>query len=312
MSRPEMGTVFRVALYAPDDQTAQRAADAAFARIAQLNQTLSDYLPDSELSLLSTAGGGEVGPDLYKMLHLSQEIAHKTDGAFDITLGPVIQLWRQARKDKKLPRAGEIEQALRASGYEKLLLTQTLIGRNLVKLTVPNMRLDLGGIAKGFAATEALHAMRRVGVTRALVVGGGDVVAGEAPPGKDGWRVDVRPFGESDASSARTLILHNAAVSTSGDLFQYVEIEGVRYSHIVDPETGLGLTRPMAVTVTAPLRRGGGTTTDAYATALSVLGPEQGLRVIEQIPGAAAIFAIQENGQTRLIESKRVKKLRFE
>ena len=134
-----------------------------------------------------------------------------------------------------------------------------------VLLKLPGMQLDLGGIAKGYAADEALATLRARGIKSALVAVGGDIAIGDAPPGQQGWRIGLEPVGGE-------LLLHNAAVSTSGDTEQFREIGGVRYSHIIDPKTGRGITSRIAVTVVA--RRG--LEADPIATAISVLGEERG------------------------------------
>jgi thiamine biosynthesis lipoprotein len=194
-----------------------------------------------------------------------------------------------------------LQAALAAVGYQHLRLNAEERTAELVK---SNMRLDLGGIAKGFAGDEALTAMAKLGVTRALVNGGGGLSLGEAPPGENGWKVGVAPLG-ADAEPSRVLLLANCGIATSGDAWQYVEIGGVRYSHIVDPRTGLGLTTRSSVTVVAP----SGTVADGLATAASVLGPEKGLKLIEETPGAAALFVWLENDNVKTVETNRFREL---
>jgi thiamine biosynthesis lipoprotein len=284
-TRPQMGLPFRIVLYAPDTNTANAAAEAAFARISQLNDILSDYDADSELSRLSRTAGEDravpISADLWTVLERSQALARRTDGAFDVTVGPVVNLWRKARREKQLPAAERLAEALAAVGWRKLELDPRA---RTAKLLVPDMRLDLGAIAKGYAVDEALKVLRAHGVTRGLVAGGGDMVVGDAPPGKPGWRIELAPLDVTNAPPARFVILRNRALATSGDVFQHVEIDGVRYSHIVDPRTGMGLTDHSLVTVIAR----DCTTADSLATAVSVLGPDKGLKLVEQTPGVAA------------------------
>jgi thiamine biosynthesis lipoprotein len=151
---------------------------------------------------------------------------------------------------------------------------------------VPNMRLDLGGIAMGYAADEALAVLKRHGITRAMVDASGDIVCGDAPPEAKGWKIGIAPLTESQGPPSRFVFLTNAALTTSGDAFQYVEIDGVRYSHIVDPKTGRGLTIRSSVTVTAP----DCITADSLATAVTVLGPERGLELVKSTAKAALYF----------------------
>ena len=162
------------------------------------------------------------------------------------------------------------------------------------------MRLDLGGIAAGYAADEALTALNQKGVTRAMIDASGDIVVGDPPPGTEGWRIGIAPLTDPKGPPSRFLLLKNASVTTSGDAFQHVEFGGKRYSHIVDPRTGLGLTDQSSVTVVAR----DGTTADSLATAVSVLGPTRGLELIERTAGAAALIVRNVDGKLETRESR--------
>lgn len=285
-----MGTEIRLVFYAADDATAQGAAAAAFARVADLDRKLSDYDPHSELSLLgATSGSGRrvrLSADLWHVLDAGQRLAAETDGAFDVTVGPLTKMWRSARRTKTFPPADRMAKARAAVGYRCLLLDP---GSRTAELTRPNMRLDLGGIAMGYAAHEALAVLKRHGIASALVDASGDVVCSAAPPDEpQGWRIGIAPLTGSPGSASRSVWLRDAALTTSGDAFQYVEIDGRRFSHIVDPKTGLGLTMRSSVTVTAR----DGMTADSMATAVSVLGPRRGLELIAGTPGAAALIVV--------------------
>jgi len=300
-----MGAPFRIVLYAPDKPTADQAARAAFGRITQLNDILSDYDTDSELSRFSqTAGSGRAVPvsqDLWFVLKRSQELAQRTDGAFDVTVGPVVSLWRKARRENRLPSPAKLAEAMKAVGYRNLVLDPQ---RHAARLLVAYMRLDLGAIAKGYAVDAALKVLRARGVTRALISGGGDMVAGDPPPGKKGWRIEVAPLDVTNAPPARFVSLANAGLATSGDLFQHLQIDGKRYSHIVDPHTGIGLTDHSLVTVVAP----DGITADGLSTAISVLGPKGGARLVEKTRGAAAYIVRMPGDRIEMIESSRFKR----
>lgn len=296
-----MGTRFRLVFYARDRRQAERAAEAAFARVAQLDQIMSDYRETSELSAVcQLAGSGwvQVSPDLFRVLAAAQEIAQRTDGAFDVTAGPVVRLWRHARRTARFPDAERLAKARALVGYTKLQLDPR---RRAVRLAVPGMQLDLGGIAKGYAADEAMKELRRFGIERALVAAGGDIVAGAPPPDAAGWKIEMLPFKPSSGAERSQLLLHECAVSTSGDAEQFVEIDGVRYSHIVDPRTGIALVGPTSVTVIAP----NGTLSDALATTASVLGPQRGSALINSISGAAALFLWRDGEVTHRRASKR-------
>ncbi|MEX0714416.1 MAG: FAD:protein FMN transferase [Pirellulales bacterium] len=295
-----MGAPIKIVLYAADEAFANAAAAKAFERIGHLDKLLSDYDPDSELSRLSrTAGLGqevEVGRELWFVLSRAQKLAEATGGAFDVTVGPYVRLWRRARRQSELPDPARLAQARQAVGYRNLKLDP---GRRTARLLAPGMRLDLGGIAMGYAADEALEVLAGHGVSRALIDASGDIVAGEAPPGRDGWSIAVAALGKPDSPPSRYVLLRHAAVTTSGDAFQFVEIDGVRYSHIVDPRTGLGLTESMSVTVVAADCM----TADSLATAVCVLGPEKGLALIEDTAGAAGLLVRRVGDRVETAES---------
>lgn len=297
-----MGVEFKVLLYCPDEATARRASRAAFDRIAALDAALSDYDPESELMRLCDRAGGApvpVSDDLFRVLEQSQRFSERSGGAFDATVGPVVRLWRRARRNKRLPDPETLARARELVDYRRIKLDAKA---RTVQLTRRGMKLDLGGIAKGFASGEAIAALKREGVDRALVAGAGDIVVGAPPPGREGWTVGIAPLKEPGGSKpSRLLLLRDAAISTAGDAEQFVQIDGVRYSHIVDPRTGLGLAERSSVTVVAR----DGATADGLDTAACILGPKRGLELVEETEGAAAIF-VRENDTT---ESARFKDL---
>lgn len=304
-TQPQMGLPFRVVLYATNQISADTAARSAFARIAQLNDILSDYDTDSELSRLSrTAGDGQavpISPDLWHVLSRAQHISNETDGAYDVTVGPVVSLWRKARREKQLPRAELLTAALNAVGWRKMKLDPHA---RTATLLVPNMRLDLGSIAKGYAIDEALAVIGTNGIRRALVTGGGDMAASAPPPGKQGWRITLAPLDATNAPPERHVLLAHSGLGTSGDLFQHVEIDGRRYSHIVDPKTGYGLTDHSLVTVLAP----DCITANTLATAVSVLGPDSGRKLVEQTRKAALHLVRKPGNSIEQVETRRLSK----
>lgn len=296
-----MGTLFTIKLYAPDEASAQKAKTAAFSRIAALDGMMTDYDPESELMVFCRQPVGQptrVSDELFQMLEESQRIAALTDGAFDVTIGPVVRQWRRARRAEVLPSVEQLARARESVGWQKLKLNAK---DRTVTLTVPNMQLDLGGIAKGYAADQALAELQRHGLARALIAASGDIAVGMPPPGQKGWRVEVGSLDRTNGAERQTLLLHDAAVSTSGDTEQFVEIGGKRYSHIVDPRTGVGLTERLQVSIIAPRA----TQTDAFATAVSVLGLERGLALIESQPGMAGLLVHRANGDEKVITSER-------
>ena len=281
-SRPAMGTLFRIALYAADETAARQAAERAFGRVEELNGIFSDYLPESELMRLCARAGAAVpvSAELFSLIERSQQIAAQTDGAFDITVGRMTQLWRRSRRQQELPSSQRIAEAKALTGWR--LVTIDAAART-VTLAKPGILLDLGGIAKGRAADEALRVLAQAGFPQAIVIAGGDMAIGAPPPNASGWEVKLK---SSENEPPLVLRLHHCGVSTSGDLHQFVEIEGRRYSHIVDAKTGLGLTNHVACSVIAP----DATTSDALATAFCVLGSQRGLEVLASLRKVEARF----------------------
>ncbi|MEO2088969.1 MAG: FAD:protein FMN transferase [Gemmataceae bacterium] len=297
-----MGTEWRIVLYAPDQTAAEAATKAAFARVKQLDEVMSDYNPKSELMTLLAKNDADPGKpipasdDLIRVLDHAQEVSGKCDGAFDVTVGPLVKLWRAARKSKELPKAADLKAAKELVGHKLLTVDAAT---KTVTLAKAGMRLDLGGIGKGFAADEALCELKKHGITRALIAASGDITAGDAPPGKDAWLVDIAPIGQG--MPARRVKLANASVSTSGDLFQHVEVGGVRYSHVLDPNTGLGLTGRRSATVVAPK----GWQADALTKAASVLPPDKARAVIEGYGGEMYLVVKQtEDAKEQATETK--------
>lgn len=290
-----MGVWVKFTLYAQDRATANKAARRAFDRIKELDRLLSDYNPESELrQLCDRAEAGKpvaIGKDLFTVLAQAEDLSKKTGGAFDVTVGPVVRLWRRARRQKEMPDPERLKEALAAVGYQKVRLDEK---NQTATLAREGMRLDLGGIAKGYAGDEALKILREHGISRAIIDASGDLVLGDPPPGKTGWRIGIAPLEKVDGPPSKILEIANASVATSGDAFQFVEIAGKRYSHIVNPKTGLGLTERSSVTVIAPT----GIQADSLASAVSVLGPEAGLKLIESTEKTAALIVLGEPKKT--------------
>ncbi len=264
---PHMGTLVRVKLYAHDSAAAGKAFRTAFDRIAALDAILSDYKPNSELNRACRDAVGlpvKVSEDLFRVLEIAIDVGQQSGGAFDITLGPVARLWRAHR----VPDAAAVREALTHTGLRKLHLNQA---DRTLQLDEAGMQLDLGGIGKGYAAEEALIALRQTGARIAMVAIAGDLAIGGPPPGTAGWKIGI-------AEAVR--VLRNCSVSTSGDAEQHVDASGVRYSHILDPATGMGLTGSPTVTVIASH----GAFADAWSTAISLLGAKRGRDVAAKYP----------------------------
>ena len=272
----------------------------AYDRITELEQIFSDYRSDSELSLLARAPANQpipVSAELFGLFETSFELYQKTDGAFDITMGPLIRQWRLSRKNHRLPSQTSFDRAKSRSGFHLVVLNTE--NRTILK-KVEGMIFDFGGIGKGYAADAALAILREGGFPQSLVAVSGDIALGDPPPGDDGWRIGINSLQLIEGSEdMQTVKLANAAVSTSGDTEQYVEIEGKRYSHILDPKTGLGLTERIGVSVIAP----NATTSDSYATAVSILGEKEGLKFIENTRPVECQIVTFRNGKEIIIRT---------
>jgi thiamine biosynthesis lipoprotein len=283
---PHMGTTFRIVLYAADQAKADAATERAFARISAIDARLTDYVETSELSRVTKEAVGHpvrVSDDLLKVLLPAQDLARRSEGAFDITVGPLTHLWRRARRQVEMPAPDDLAEALRLVGYQ--LLHVDAVART-VQVDRAGMRLDAGGIAKGYAADAALLVLTAMGSSRALVAAGGDLAIGDPPPGRKGWTVALEGLIADHPAPGSPLTVSRCGVSTSGDEEQWVDIGGVRYSHILDPRTGIGLTGHSSVTVVAALA----TVSDMLATAVSVLGPDKGRQLVDGWAGAAALI----------------------
>ena len=297
---PHMGTRFKILVYAPDETAAQRASQAAFARIAELDGIMSDYRPTSELMRLCQKAGGDpvpVGEDLFLVLSRAQELARRSEGAFDVTVGPLSRLWRATKRARQLPEPEKLAAAKTLVGFDKMKLDDKA---HTVQLLKAGMQLDLGGIAKGYAGDAAIAVLKKHGLDRALVAAGGDIVVSGPPPDAEGWTIAIAPLEDPESPPARFLVLKNAAVSTSGDAEQFVELDGKRYSHILDPKTGLGLVGRMSVTVVAP----NGITADSHTKVVCVLGPERGLPLLDATPGTTALMVRLTEKGLEVIQSK--------
>ncbi len=302
---PHMGTLVKITLYTSDEASAAKAFRAAFDRIADLDRILSDYKPDSELNQLTAKAVGHpvhVSRDLLTVLAASQELAEATDGAFDVTEGPVIRLWRAARTTRRLPEEAALNEAANRSGFRKLHVD---VKNQTVMLDQANMALDVGAIGKGYAASEALTVIREGGIRSALVAVSGDLAFSDAPPGRSGWRIDIHNDDPALTRVPRVLELTNAAVSTSGPSEQHLDLDGRRFSHIIDPSSRMGLVNDITVTVIAR----SGLDADGLDTAASVVGKDRGLELIESRPGAAALIVQRSSAGITVTMSARFREL---
>jgi thiamine biosynthesis lipoprotein len=263
-----MGTLFVIEVYAPNALVIEPLIAEAWRKVHALDRSFSDYDPESELMRFCRKPAGTqvaLSSELADIFRKSGEIYRLSGGAFDVTIGPLKRLWRQTRRDAALPSAERIAEAKALIGWEKVHLNPD----DTASLEQDGMRLDLGGIAKGYAADAVLALLCQGGAPQALVAASGDIVVGDPPPGQAGWEVRAASLKDPEHGDVKLLLSHQA-LSTSGDTKQAALIAGTSYSHILDPATGLGLTSHRMVNVIAPRS----VLADALSTALSIAGPD--------------------------------------
>ena len=295
----KMGSPFQIILFAQDSIAAAQATGKAYLLVDSLNHILSDYEPESELNRLSRTAGKDTfvdaSPLLFDLLRKSQAAWKASGGAFDITLGPLTRIWREARKTNRFPPESLVLKSRAITGMQYLLLDTV---HHRVKLQLKGMSLDMGGIAKGYIAQYILDFLHSIGYAIALVNAGGDIACGAAPPGKEGWSIAVSiPL--RDRVLPSNLILENKSVATSGSLYQFIEHEGKKYSHEIDPKTGYGLQKQRNVTVISP--RAG--LSDWLATACSILSVKRSKRLARQY-GAEILILELKKGKLYQYRSK--------
>lgn len=290
-SQPKMGSPFNLIFYAADSATANRLAKESFAFIDSLNTIFSDYLEGSELNRLGlTAGSGRavvVSPLLLDLLIVSEMAAKKSRHTFDITIGPLSRLWRGVRKEARFPSKEEVSLAKSKTGMQHLLIDSAA---KKVTLTKAGMQLDLGGIAKGYVAQKVIGFLRAKGIASALADAGGDLACSQPPPGKKGWTVGINVPESITDMLPQTIEISNRSVATSGDLYQYIEHNGKRYSHIIDPRSGYGVSFRRNVTIVAS----DGPTADWLATACSILSLRQCKKLANEMKAGLLITQLKD------------------
>lgn len=285
-----MGTLFTIVGYGPDSLHARKTVTEAFSIIDHLNLIMSDYNPESELMKLCRKSGGDafipVSSELFQVLRESVRWSEWSGGIFDITIGPYTQLWRRAGRKELLPDSAQIEKAGKQVGYQFIKLDTA---RQAVLLSRPGMQLDLGGIAKGYTVDKIYEFLRENGYDRILVDGGGDIRAGKKPPGTEGWKIRITGWNGPDS----TVYISEGAIATSGDIYRYTEINGKKFSHIINPFTGYGISVPRTVTVIAP----DCAEADVLASILSITGAEKGFQLLQDCKQVKVIIHEMENNR---------------
>jgi thiamine biosynthesis lipoprotein len=292
----KMGSPFNIILYADTKQMADSAAQESFKLVDSINLICSDYDSSSELFKLRYAAVGapiKLSPILFELIYIAKGAYKDADGSFDITVGPLSRLWRSARRSQQFPSHAAINEARNRVGFNKVQLDS---GAQTITFLYPNMQLDMGAIAKGYAADKVLALLKSFGITTALVDAGGDMVAFGMPPQKKGWTIGINVPGQQEKLLERKLVLSNKAVATSGDAFQYMLHEGKKYGHIIDPRTGYGVTFQRNVTVVAPTA----TTADWLATACSILTFDQ-VKILAKKYKSEVLISTVQNGRVHKV-----------
>ncbi len=262
-----MGSPLNIVFVAHDSVEAKILSEKCFALVDSFNLIYSDYDPNSELSHLNAlAGKGKqnVSPAMLDILLASQKAYQQSKGAYDISIGPLTMVWRKARKTKLFPDSSSVVKARQLIGLSRIRIDST---HHSILMPVEGMRLDLGGIAKGYVAQKIVDFLKDQGIKQSLADAGGDMAMGDSPNTSQGWVVGVNVPETTDELLQGYLVLHNMAVATSGDAYQYIAHNGKKYSHIIDPRTGYGIQSQRNVTVIAE----NGTDADWLATSCSIL-----------------------------------------
>ncbi len=288
-----LDTLVRIAVYDSGLSRAKidQAIDSAFQRIGQVERITSCHLPESELSLAVSRAYREPVPlpdELVRILNFSREVSESTSGAFDVTIGAVKNLWEFDKEVPRIPDKELLEQALLKVDYRKIHLQGSLLS-----LGIEDMSIDLGGVAKGFAVDEAVAALVKYGVRAGLVEAGGDLRTFGLPEGRETWKIGVRHPAGARSDLYGIISMGEMAVATSGDYERFFIHEGIQYHHLLDPETGYPARGCTSVTILA----GTAMTADAYATAVFILGPEKGKKLLDSVPGVDGMIIFNKDGR---------------
>jgi FAD:protein FMN transferase len=296
----KMGSPFSIILYAKDSVIADNVSAKCFSLVDSLVNVFSDYIDSSELNRLCARAGTHIGfncsPALFDILQLSKKAYEKSEGSFDITLGPVTRLWRNARKENLFPAAELVQKKLSLTGFSKVSFDQEI---HMVYLKQKGMQLDLGGIGQGYIAQKVIDYLQKQQIENALVDVSGDIACIGRPPGREGWTIAVNVPESKDDLLPKHMMISGKSVTTSGDVYQYLEHEGKRYSHIIDPTTGYGITSQRNVTVIA----NDGATADWFTKACSILPLTEAKKIAASLHAEFLIAEIR-NGRLFFHQSK--------
>jgi thiamine biosynthesis lipoprotein len=290
-SEQKMGSPLNIIFYAQDSLIANKQARACFKLVDSLNHIFSNYDSSSELTRINNNAGiakNTASPLMWELLMKSKEAYIESNGAYNIAMGPLTQLWRIARRSKKFPTQLQIKKTLLLCDFNKIQLNEL---EHSIYLSAKGMQIDFGGIGKGYIAQKVVDFLNTQGIPESLVDAGGDIVLGNAPWDKKGWTVGVNQPEKADDLLPEKLQLHNLSVATSGDVYQFIENNGKKYSHIIDPATGYGVTSLRNVTVIA----NDGALADWLATACSILSIHQAKKLANTMHAELLITELINN-----------------
>ena len=298
-----MGSSFNIIFYHTDSVEAVSLARECFLIVDSLNNIFSDYSSESEigkLALQTDQTDIKVSEELFSMIIRSKDAWERSGKTFDITIGALTQLWRKAKKENRFPSEAEVKAAKDLTGFKNLIINER---SKTISFRKPGIRFDFGGIVPGYAAQRVIDFLKTKNITTALVDASGDIVMSDAPPGKDGWIIGINlPENENEIWDKK-LELKDFAVSTSGDVYRYTIHNGIKYSHIIDPGTGYGVTSQRNVTVITKY----GADADWLATACSILPIKKALALAKK-EHAAILIATLKGGKITIHKSKSLDK----
>ena len=290
-SENKLGSPFSLIFYHTDSAEAASVAKECFALVDSLNNIFSDYSSESEVGKLArqkNQAGIKVSDELFAMIDRSKDAWKRSGKTFDVTIGTLTQLWRKAKKENRFPSGAEVKAARDLTGFKNVSINKS---SGTISFKKPGIRLDFGGIVPGYAAQKVIDLLKSKNISSALADASGDIVVSNAPPGKNGWSIGINlPENENEVWD-KNLELKHFAVSTSGDVYRFIIHEGKKYSHIIDPNTGYGITSQRNVTVIAS----NGADADWLATACSILPIKKALALAKK--EHAAILIATLNGE---------------
>ncbi|MGE0127161.1 MAG: FAD:protein FMN transferase [Blastocatellales bacterium] len=290
-SRVSMACVYAIVVYGHDMMPFEQAVTAALDEVDRIDRLMSHYKKESELSRVNRDAAKspiKVDPELFDFIAECLRYSRESDGAFDITVGPLMKAWGFFRGEGRMPSEADLAEARNRIGYQHVILNQK---DKTIFFDKPGIELDLGGIAKGYAVDRAVAVLKQHGITSALVSAGGSTIhALGAPPGKTAWEVEVQDPVDHN-KIATTVRLKEQTLSVSGSYEKFFELEGVRYSHVMDPRTG----KPVQGVLSVAVVTGSGTAGDALDNVFYVLGVERGKALLNKFSASEVIFFLPES-----------------